>query len=329
LPRRSTPTVSAAVICTWSICARFQIGSNNPFSEPQSHHVLHRFLAEEMVDPINLIFAERLQDFGVERPGRIEVVAERLLDNDPAPAALALFGKPCGAEAGNRRAEQTIGYRKVEEIIARGPGCLVQFGQTFAEAPIGLRILQIAREVRHPIGEPAPRILVNVIDAKLGPAPRDRLVHHLGQALGPICGRSRRRANSNKPELSGQTLGAHQVIECRHQQAFGQVAAGTEDHHGARRRDLCAVGRDCRRRDRCLVVLSPHRLLRSMSVASSTIRSGSKPNFRCSSLSGADAPKVFMPTTFPSAPTYRSQPSVDPCSMAMRAVTLGGSTLSR
>ena len=27
LPRRSTPIVSATVICTWSICSRFQIGS--------------------------------------------------------------------------------------------------------------------------------------------------------------------------------------------------------------------------------------------------------------------------------------------------------------
>ena len=49
----------------------------------------------------------------------------------------------------------------------------------------------------------------------------------------------------------------------------------------------------------------PHRpvLRPSNSIAASTICSGSKPNLRCSSLSGAEAPKVFMPMTRPSAPT--------------------------
>ena len=42
----------------------------------------------------------------------------------------------------------------------------------------------------------------------------------------------------------------------------------------------------------------PHCHLRPMSsLAAATIRSGSKPNFRWSSLRGAEAPKVFMPIT--------------------------------
>src|SRR5262249_6709780 len=81
---------------------------------------------------------------------------------------------------------------------------------------------------------------------------------------------------------------------------------------------------DCRRRAHRAVVL---RLPRSCLTISVT-RSGSKPNFRCSSLSGAEAPKVFMPMMRPDGPTYRSQPRVDACSTATRAVTSGGSTLS-
>ena len=64
------------------------------------------------------------------------------------------------------------------------------------------------------------------------------------------------------------------------------------------------------------------------SFAAATTRSGSKPNFLWSSLSGAEAPKVFMPMMWPEAPTYRSHPKVEACSTATRAVTLGGSTLS-
>jgi len=41
----------------------------------------------------------------------------------------------------------------------------------------------------------------------------------------------------------------------------------------------------------------------STSMAAATTRSGSNPNLRCSSLSGADAPKVFMPMMRPSGPT--------------------------
>jgi hypothetical protein len=48
-----------------------------------------------------------------------------------------------------------------------------------------------------------------------------------------------------------------------------------------------------------------------------------------SSFRGADAPTVFIPMTRPFAPTSRSHPSVEACSMATRAVTDGGRTLSR
>ena len=43
--------------------------------------------------------------------------------------------------------------------------------------------------------------------------------------------------------------------------------------------------------------------LPSSSLAISVTRSGSNPNFRCSSFSGADAPNVFMPMTRPDLPT--------------------------
>ena len=53
--------------------------------ETQRHDVLHRFLAEEMIDPVNLMLLQCLQDLGIEGLGRSEVVAERLFDDDPAP----------------------------------------------------------------------------------------------------------------------------------------------------------------------------------------------------------------------------------------------------
>jgi len=52
-------------------------------------------------------------------------------------------------------------------------------------------------------------------------------------------------------------------------------------------------------------------------------------NFRCSSLSGAEAPNVCIAIARPEGPTYRSHPKVEACSIAIRAVTVGGSTLFR
>src|SRR5262249_15706212 len=60
-----------------------------------------------------------------------------------------------------------------------------------------------------------------------------------------------------------------------------------------------------------------------------TTPSASKPNFFWSCFKGGEAPNVFMPITCPRGPTYRSQPSVEPCSTATRAVTSDGRTLSR
>ena len=67
----------------------------------------------------------------------------------------------------------------------------------------------------------------------------------------------------------------------------------------------------------------------SNSFAAATTCSGLNPNFFWSSLSGAEAPNVFMPMMRPSNPVYRSHPKVEACSTATRALTLGGSTLSR
>src|SRR5206468_12240373 len=64
-------------------------------------------------------------------------------------------------------------------------------------------------------------------------------------------------------------------------------------------------------------------------LASSTMRSALKPNFFCSSFSGADAPKVLMPRTLPVRPTYWCQPNVEAISTATRAVTDDGMTDSR
>src|SRR5262249_56412805 len=99
-----------------------------------------RFLTEEMIDAINLALAQYLQDLGIERPSGVEVMAERLLDHDAAPSALALLDQACGAEMGDRAGEHAVGDRQVEQVIARGAAVLVECGETAAEPAVRLLI---------------------------------------------------------------------------------------------------------------------------------------------------------------------------------------------
>ena len=97
-----------------------------------------------MVDPIDLMLLQRLQDLGVERFGRGEVVAERLFDHHPAPLAVIFGRKARGAKAGDRRAEEAIGDREIEQMVACRARRLVQFRQMLAQPAIGLRIVEVA-----------------------------------------------------------------------------------------------------------------------------------------------------------------------------------------
>ena len=77
--------------------------------EAERQDVLRRLLAEEVVDPEDLLLVEHLVQLGVERDGRGEVGAERLLHDDPAAldqAGVAELvddrpGRPSAARSGS------------------------------------------------------------------------------------------------------------------------------------------------------------------------------------------------------------------------------------
>ena len=74
--------------------------------EPQSHQVLHRFLAEIVVDAENVALAEHRADHVVDCGRALAVPADRLLDDD----ARARGREPFGAKPLRQRAEQ-VGAR--------------------------------------------------------------------------------------------------------------------------------------------------------------------------------------------------------------------------
>ena len=164
-------------------------------------------------------------------------------------------------------------------------------------------------QIGHAVGQPSPGGLVDTGRPGTRRHAGDEFVHHVGEALAPFLRGPVAVVDADQPESVGQPLGGHQIVERRRDQALGQVAAGAEDHHGAGRRDGRGLGlrRGLGLVDRSgLFAMASCFLPADLTCARAAPWpprrpcSGSKPNLRCSSLSGAEAPKVFMPMTRPS-----------------------------
>jgi hypothetical protein len=194
--------------------------------EAQRHDVLDRFLAEEMIDPVDLLLPQNLEDLGIERLGRGNVMAEGLFDHHPAPLAMLFCHQRGSTEPGDRHAEEAVGDGEVEETVARSARCLVQLREMLAQPAVAPGIVQVALQIAHAVGEPSPCGLVDMVGLELTATLSDEFVHHVRQALSPVLRGRVGQVYADQPEFLGQLLGVDQVVERRHDQALGQVACG-------------------------------------------------------------------------------------------------------
>ncbi len=59
--------------------------------ETESHNVLNGFLAQIMVDPVDLLFVRHFEDLLIQNLRRFQIVTERFFNNDSAPVSVALI----------------------------------------------------------------------------------------------------------------------------------------------------------------------------------------------------------------------------------------------
>src|ERR1700720_4409853 len=88
--------------------------------EAQHQNVLHRLLAQIMVDAKNLILAEDPEQLAIELPRRGEIGAERLFDNDASPCAVGLARQSRLAEMTADRRKTGRRRRQIEQAVAVG-----------------------------------------------------------------------------------------------------------------------------------------------------------------------------------------------------------------
>src|SRR5580693_313028 len=88
--------------------------------EAQHQNVLHRLLAEIMVDAKNLILAEDAEQLAIELPRRPKICAKRLFDDDAPPRAVGLASQARLAEVTADRRKPGRRRRQIEQTIAVG-----------------------------------------------------------------------------------------------------------------------------------------------------------------------------------------------------------------
>src|SRR6516165_5736951 len=111
-----------------------------------------------MVNTIDLMLLQRFPDLGVKGFGRSQVVTEGLFDDDSTPLTVTLGRKVRGSKRRDGRAKEAVGDREIEQAVACRTGRLVQSRQMLAQPAISLRIVEIARQIAHPCGEPLPHV---------------------------------------------------------------------------------------------------------------------------------------------------------------------------
>jgi hypothetical protein len=203
----------------------------DPVGEAERDDVLDALLAQVVVDAEHVALGEHGGDQLLELAGRVQVVAERLLDHHPREPPVPATATQAGlADAADGVGEQLGDERQVVQAVAVGAVLAVEAVQQVADAPVGVGVGRGAGDVVQPAGERLPDLLLDGLGAG---ELLDRLAH-VGPVLlvGVLAA-----AGADEGEVLRQQPVQLQVVEGGDDLAVGQVAGAAEHHHGRRRRD--------------------------------------------------------------------------------------------
>ena len=186
--------------------------------EAEVEDLLDPELAQEVVDAVQLGFVQVFVEVARQRPRRVEVMPERLLDHDAA-AALHKLGL---REPGYHHLEQRGWDLQVEDGVGG-------VAQRRGHGPVGGAVVEIAAHVGQPRGEPLPDRVVNRLAGGL-----DGLERVLAQMIvGPVLHR-------HADDRAVQQAPLVEPIQRTQGHLAGEVAGDAEDDE--------RISRTCRRR---------------------------------------------------------------------------------
>ncbi len=201
----------------------------------EDQQVLHGFLAEVMVDAVDLLFDEGRVQSCVELTRRCKVAPERLLDDRPNGGARLLRGETRLVETLRKRQHGVRRRAEVEETVAGGAAFAVRGGERLLEGVESALAVHVELHVFQSRGELVPR-LGGQADA---PVLLDTVAHVGSKFLGAHVA----AAGADDGESIRQRSFGGKGVQRRDQLSLGEVAAGAEDDHaeGDRRARLPAA----------------------------------------------------------------------------------------
>src|SRR6516164_9672223 len=103
-----------------------------------------------------------------------------------------------------------------------------------AQPAISLRIVEIARQITHPLSEPLPCGLYKFIEMELA-ITSDVSFHCISEVRAPFRAHLG-QVDADETKFFGQLVIVCQVVECRYDETLRQIAGCTKNHHRAWRR---------------------------------------------------------------------------------------------
>ncbi len=197
--------------------------------EAQRQDVLHRLLAQVVVDPEHAVRREHRLHDRVELARCRQVAAEGFLDHHAPPLAVDVSGETRVPQLLGHLGERLRRNRQVERVVAHRPARPIQLRQRLLqhfECPV---VVELALDEADALGQLVPDGLVEGRARVF----RDGVVNHLREVLVlPVAA-----GESDQAEPRRQQPAVGQVVDGGHELLAGQVARHPEDDERARAGD--------------------------------------------------------------------------------------------
>ncbi len=201
----------------------------NPVRKPADQNVLDGFLAQVMIDAIDLVLAHHTQQAGVQCFGSGQVGAERLLDNHASKGVGRFLQQASATQARRHFTEEARRGGQIEHGVA---GAV--FLDTLGNGGIGFILDEVASDVADALGQACPQLGVQ---RRFGAAPfcLGLLADEVFELLREGLIRDVVVVDPHDVQTVIQQAIATEVVQCRGQQPFDQVAMGAKkENRGGR-----------------------------------------------------------------------------------------------
>ena len=190
--------------------------------EAEGEDVLHRLLAQIVIDTVDLRLGEAFGQKDVQIVGGVVVVPERLLADEPG--VLAIVGEADVPQVLGDHPHDGGRGRQIEDPVGGGAPSFVEIGELLRQGLVGCRVAEVGLIVGDVGGEAPPGLVLRL------PPPAE-LVDARFQVGGEVGGGDD-AVQGDHLEAVGQALVEPEIVEGGDELPPGEVAAAAEDDEG-------------------------------------------------------------------------------------------------